>query len=1223
MYIERYVNGNWEMWRYFAENCNDFAQTPMSATDPTTVFCATLTRGDTKNEQQNAFRVELHPASEYSTEFLSNQTVMEYYTASAVRITLVKPASLEPLQSYYAIADIKVDGTCFCHGHSLTCTGPNMNECVCSHNTEGSNCEKCKPLYNNKPWAMGTPTSSNACEACSCNSRAGACVYNATKGHGVCTDCTGNTAGDNCTECKSGYFANPSQMPGSSVAPAPNGTMCKGHDGSGSVDYLCNEYCIPCNCSGTGTEQSSGYKCNPTTGQCVCKSMVQGRTCDECKDQFHSLDGMNALGCTACECDAVGTFNSSNYCDKQSGQCVCKNNTQGSRCDTCKPQTYNLLITNIEDGCTACACDIGGAVDNNCQLTGGQCTCRNNIEVKNCTTAKLGFFVPKLDYFTYEVEFGTLTGSSVIETPGHGQLTADLTGTGYVELTPGTSVAVDVQLPGNLIRQFVVVVRYKSTITTAQPLNVQISMPNGGAYTCEGTPILATQTWNGTLSATGPVPKSSLELATQFCASSAFKYTINVAAPASNTGNIMVDSVVLLPDITRLTAYLNSSDTVKSNMDSCVATSKTVDVAVQQSGNCSALEYSIMAEFMNGAIPCACGSGTVAASVGMCNPKGGECDCREGMIMRDCSLCQVDSYGQNCSACNCYSLGSVKLSCNGTGDCTCKVNVTGSKCAACLPDHFGLGTGNGCSLCSCNMNYSANNSCSDNGQCPCKPGVGGRPVYYNLTTSGCMPCGCETNGSVSNVCNKATGVCTCKANSQGDKCTQCKEGYYGLGSWSNDGCLKCQCSGHSSNCTTATGWYLTQTESHWTLETVTAATGDRWTGQDDQGNNVTVDDPLRLNELPSDPSAQYVMRLVNSGNNINRRHMYFVAPAKFLGNKKTAYGLSLTIQMQVNVTEVVQDKYVEGDVILQGMGLPYKLTTSLQPPADVQIRTYVINMHEGSWMVNTTDGQNATYDQMLQTLTELTSFRIRGKFSNMSSAATDLFRVVMEHATSSQTASTGVPATNVEQCYCTEQYTGTGCEKCAAGYRRTVAFSGPAGQCESCQCNNHAVSCDQESGVCTCKDNTTGSLCETCLPGFYGNALAGTPGDCKPCTCPGNVIAKDVNVFATECVLNTTSGGPTCTNCSVGHEGEMCESCIQTYYGQPANVTNNDGKCRTCFCNNRSVNCDRVTGRCIGCILSSKKKRDIHWNISGTSWTDAFVKDQFLHKIGGSWRMQC
>ncbi|XP_048244869.1 laminin subunit gamma-1-like [Haliotis rufescens] len=1189
MYMERYLNGNWTVWRYFAENCNDFPQTLPSATDPITAFCTQMTRGDISKEQQNAFRIELHPANEYNTAFRSNRTVGEYYTASAVRVTLIKPASPTPLRSYYAIADIKVDGTCHCLGHSATCTGPNMNECVCSHNTEGANCEKCKPLFNNKPWSMGTPTSSNACEACSCNSRAGACVYNATKGHGICTDCTGNTAGDNCTDCKSGYFSNPSQMPGSTVAPAPNGTTCKGHDGSGSIDYNCNEYCIPCNCSGLGSMQSSGYKCDTTTGQCECKSLVQGRTCDECKDGYHTLNGLLPIGCTACSCDPVGTYNSSNFCDKQTGQCVCKNNTQGSRCDACKPETYNLQLSNVEDGCTSCACDVGAAVNNTCHVTTGDCTCRSNIEGQNCTAVKAGFFVPRLDYFTYDVEFGTLKGGVVEEAPGHGQLTADLTGTGYVQLAPGTFVDVEVQLPPNLIREFKVVVRYKSTSAVAESLALRISMPSGGDYTCEGTTITAAQTWSETLSAPGPVPKSSLELTTKFCATSAYKYIINVTATAGNTGSIMVDSVVLLPDIIRLSAYINSSDTVKSEMDACHAASKVVDVAQQQSGNCSSLEYSIMAEFVNGAIPCACGNGTVTASATMCNPMGGQCECREGMIMRDCSLCQVDSYGTNCSACNCNRFGSVKLSCNGTGVCTCQANVTGSKCTACLPNHYGLVTGNGCSLCTCNMDYSANNSCSDNGQCSCKPGVGGLLCdqcldgFFNLTTTGCTSCGCEANGSNSNVCNKTSGVCPCRANVQGDKCMQCKEGFYGLGSWTSDGCLKCECSGHSSNCTTATGWYLTRTESHWTLENVNAATGDRWTGKDDQGNNVTVDDPLRLNEVPSDPSAQYVMRLVNSGNNINRRHMYFVAPAKFLGNKKTAYGLSMTIQMQVNVTEVAANKYKEGDVLLQGMGLPYTLTTSLVPPTDVQIRTYVIRMHEDSWMVNSTDGQNATYEQMIQTLTELTSFRIRAKFSNATDAASDLFRVVMEHATNNQSASTGTPTTNVEQCVCSVEYAGSGCEKCAGGYRRTVAYSGPPGVCDSCQCNKHAVSCDQETSVCTCRDNTTGPHCETCLPGFYGNPLAGTPGDCKPCTCPGNVIANDVNVFAMECSLNTTSGGPTCINCTVGHEGEMCESCIQTYYGQPANVTNNDGKCRTCSCNSRSENCDRLTGTCIDC----------------------------------------
>lgn len=39
-------------------------------------------------------------------------------------------------------------------------------ECECAHNTCGINCEKCCPMYNQRPYLAGTLADSNACEKC-------------------------------------------------------------------------------------------------------------------------------------------------------------------------------------------------------------------------------------------------------------------------------------------------------------------------------------------------------------------------------------------------------------------------------------------------------------------------------------------------------------------------------------------------------------------------------------------------------------------------------------------------------------------------------------------------------------------------------------------------------------------------------------------------------------------------------------------------------------------------------------------------------------------------------------------------------------------------------------------------------------------------------------------------------------------------------------------------
>ena len=74
---------------------------------------------------------------------------------------------------YYAIIDLTVVGKCDCNGHASKCeprdsvageTQDSPLACVCEHFTDGVDCEKCLPFYNNKPWAKATSSNANPCE---------------------------------------------------------------------------------------------------------------------------------------------------------------------------------------------------------------------------------------------------------------------------------------------------------------------------------------------------------------------------------------------------------------------------------------------------------------------------------------------------------------------------------------------------------------------------------------------------------------------------------------------------------------------------------------------------------------------------------------------------------------------------------------------------------------------------------------------------------------------------------------------------------------------------------------------------------------------------------------------------------------------------------------------------------------------------------------------------
>jgi len=67
--------------------------------------------------------VTFYPANDFGLEFLTSFSVQSYYMASMIRIQLDYPARSESLLSYYAIADLDVEGSCACYGHSTECTG--------------------------------------------------------------------------------------------------------------------------------------------------------------------------------------------------------------------------------------------------------------------------------------------------------------------------------------------------------------------------------------------------------------------------------------------------------------------------------------------------------------------------------------------------------------------------------------------------------------------------------------------------------------------------------------------------------------------------------------------------------------------------------------------------------------------------------------------------------------------------------------------------------------------------------------------------------------------------------------------------------------------------------------------------------------------------------------------------------------------------------------------
>ncbi|XP_053427342.1 laminin subunit alpha-3 isoform X2 [Nycticebus coucang] len=125
------------------------------------------------------------------------------------------------------------------------------------------------------------------------------------------------------------------------------------------------------------------------------------------------------------------------------------------------------------------------------------------------------------------------------------------------------------------------------------------------------------------------------------------------------------------------------------------------------------------------------------------------------------------------------------------------------------------------------------------------------------------------------------------------------------------------------------------------------------------------------------------------------------------------------------------------------------------------------------------------------------------------------------------------------------------------------------GRCLPCNCNGHSNRCQDASGICiNCQHNTAGDHCERCKEGHYGDAVHGS---CRACPCP------HTNSFATGCVVN---GGNVRCSCKPGYTGTQCERCAPGYFGNPQKFGGSCQPCN-CNSNGQLGSCNPLTGECI------------------------------------------
>ncbi|XP_074541079.1 laminin subunit alpha-2 [Halichoeres trimaculatus] len=248
---------------------------------------------------------------------------------------------------------------CLCHGHATQCHEVTGHCLDCYHHTTGPHCDTCLPGFFGNA-TRGSPTD---CQQCTCplslpsNNFSPTC-HLSEEGELKCDQCQPGYTGPRCDRCSNGYHGQPT-IPGGS--------------------------CQPCDCHGN-LDLSVPGSCNPITGQCLrCRQGYGGPSCDSCAEGYYG-DAITARNCQPCQCHTNGSV--SETCNKETGQCQCRENVVGRQCDECMPQTHGVTTGGV---CVPCHCNSFGSKSFDCDES-GQCRCQPGVTGPKCDRCARGFF---------------------------------------------------------------------------------------------------------------------------------------------------------------------------------------------------------------------------------------------------------------------------------------------------------------------------------------------------------------------------------------------------------------------------------------------------------------------------------------------------------------------------------------------------------------------------------------------------------------------------------------------------------------------------------------------------------------------------------------------------------------------------------------------------------------------------------------------------------------
>ncbi|CAH8649223.1 unnamed protein product [Heterobilharzia americana] len=642
--------------------------------------------------------------------------------------------------------------------------------CDPAHHTSGDNCEQCSAGYQDQPWQPATPKNANPCVACKCNGNAHICefdyeLYRSTGSGSRCIDCGNNTEGINCEKCKPGHYPNPKQptscLPcscdpvgtedGQTDCNAQGQCICKPGVGGRRCDRCLEDHfgfsaggCQPCSCNEGGSYENRPA-CDSQSGQCICKQNVAGKQCDKCKIGHYGYMSNDPLGCKPCICSLHSLTLGRPDETIELGSLV-------------KPDQVIINCPEDEKPCSACLQKDRQHVQIGCNgTTEGYLSCLCEKDPNQCPYCPSGWRTPQTDprseictcppqYIGRSCEYcsdgyrrdppgGLVTDRCILCTCNNHSMTCDAE-TGQCDCQHNT---------GGLFCDRCADGYYGDSFA-----------PVGSPEACKPCPCPPEAKCEQVY-----WPDRSIKVVCKDCPDN--RSGIRCERCAENFYGDPVKGIPCKPCDCSNNVDPREFGNCDGKTGECLkclfgTTGRHCEKCLPgYRRNLKPLNETDLVDLVpaRGCSPCECNPiGTLAnygpEGVGVCNPETGQCPCKPGVGGLNCDKCYDGFYGfhtgQGCQPCDCNSVGAVKESCDDrTGQCECRPNVIGRQCDKCQSAHFNMTSIEGCQACNCQTYGAESNQCDKYGQCICKPFAVGpkcdqcQENHYNLQ-AGCLPC---------------------------------------------------------------------------------------------------------------------------------------------------------------------------------------------------------------------------------------------------------------------------------------------------------------------------------------------------------------------------------------------------------------------------------------------------------------------------------------------------